>query len=345
MMTFAKLKMIFVLAASGALPLVLLAQTNPSRQPLARIGDQAIYEEDLLPSIGAQLNQLKTQEYELKIKALKNVLNQRLLENEAKSKGLSADVFLEQAVDRRLPAPGAGEVEAYYLAQKDRLAQPFTEVKVQLEQALAQARLQQARQDFIDRLRQTYAVSILLSRPRVEVMPDSARLLGDPYAPITIVEFADFQCPYCRTAEQTLKQVLEKYRGQVRLSFRDLPLRQIHPQAQAAAEAARCAGDQGKFWEYHDLLLANQGALNPSTYADDARNAGLDVPRFQACLESGRFRPLIENDLQSGFAAGVSGTPAFYINGVMLSGAQPLSEFERIIESELANARSRNPER
>jgi protein-disulfide isomerase len=246
-------------------------------------------------------------------------------------------------VDRNLAAPSALEVEAYYLAQKDRLNnRPLSEIRPQIEQALIQAKRQQARQDYIEQLKQKASVSILLSRPKVAVTADRGRLRGDPNAPVTIVEFADFQCPYCEAAEATLKQVLAKYKGKVQFGFRDFPLRQIHPQAQSAAEASRCAGDQGKFWEYHDVLFANQGDLSQNVYAEHARKIGLDIVKFQACLDSGSSRPLIESDFQSGMAAGVTGTPAFYINGAMLSGAQPASEFESIINSELANAKTAN---
>jgi protein-disulfide isomerase len=138
---------------------------------------------------------------------------------------------------------------------------------------------------------------------------------------------------------------MDKYQGRVRLGFRDFPLRQIHPQAQHAAEAGRCAAEQGKFWEYHDLLYANQGKLDPNGLKEHARTALLDGERFDACMASGKFRPQIESDLQSGSGAGVAGTPGFFINGVYLSGAQPVSEFERIIEAEIADAKSRNSER
>jgi protein-disulfide isomerase len=131
----------------------------------------------------------------------------------------------------------------------------------------------------------------------------------------------------------------------VRLGFRDFPLRQIHPQAQPAAEAGRCAAEQGKFWEYHDLLYANQAKLDPNGLKEQARTAALDVERFDACLAGGKFRPQIESDLQSGTGAGITGTPGFFINGVPLTGAQPLSEFEKIIDSQLADAESKTPAR
>jgi protein-disulfide isomerase len=330
-----------IIIAIVAVAPALSAQTNPPREPVARFGDQVIYDEDLLPSIAGQLWQLKNQEYDLKTKALVNVVNQRLLEAAAKTTGLSIDTFLEQTVDRNVAPPSAAEVEAYYLAQKDRMNQPLIELKPRLEQALMQAKRQQARQDYFDQLRKSSSVTILLHRPKIEVTADPARTRGHSDAPVTIVEFGDFQCPFCREVQSTLKAVMDKYQGKVRLGFRDFPLRQIHPQAQSAAEAGRCAAEQGKFWEYHDLLYANQGKLDPNGLKEQARTAALDVDRFDACLIGGKFRPQIESDLQSGTGAGITGTPGFFINGVPLTGAQPLSEFEKIIDSQLAEGESK----
>jgi len=319
------------------------AQTNPPREPVARIGDQAIYDEDLLPSIAGQLFQIKNQEYEIKTKALETVLNQRVLEAAAKSKGLSTDAFLEQTVDRNVPPPSPGEIEAYYLAQKDRMNQPLAEIRPRLEMALTQAKRQQARQELIEQLRKNSGAAIYLRRPKIEIVADPARIRGSSNAPVTIVEFGDFQCPFCQAVQPTLKGIVDKYQGKVRLGFRDFPLRQIHPQAQQAAEAGRCAAEQGKFWEYHDLLYINQAKLDLNSLKEQARAAALDEEQFASCLASGKFKPQIENDLQSGAGAGVTGTPAFYINGIPLTGAQPASEFEKIIDSQLAETESKKP--
>jgi protein-disulfide isomerase len=343
MMRFIKWKIVIGFNACVALAPAVIAQAKLSPPAIARVGEQAIYDEDLLPSIGAQLLQLKNQEYELRIKALDGVVNQRLLEDRANRKGLSVEALLEQEVDRNVPRPTADEIEVYYLAQKDRLNQPIDEVRPQLEQSLTQARRQQARQNYISRLRQETSVSILLTRPRVEVAVDLSRLRGSLDAPVTIVEFADFQCPYCQEVQQTVSRVLDKYKGKVRLGFRDFPLRQIHPQAELAAEASRCAGEQGNFWDYHDRLYANQARLDPDVLKEHSHAIGLDVQRFGDCLASGKFVPAIEGDLQEGAKYGVSATPTFYINGVVLVGNQPVSAFEKIIESELAGIESKKP--
>jgi protein-disulfide isomerase len=171
---------------------------------------------------------------------------------------------------------------------------------------------------------------------RVEVGYDPSRVRGDPQAPVTIVEFSDFQCPFCQKAYPVVKELLSRYEGRIKLAFRDFPLQQVHSQAEMAAEASRCALEQGKFWEYHDLLFSNHGKLDQEQLMENARTLKLDENSFSSCLSGGKFQSDIEKDLEAGTRLGVDGTPAFFINGVLLSGAQPLSVFVKRIEAELA---------
>jgi protein-disulfide isomerase len=181
-------------------------------------------------------------------------------------------------------------------------------------------------------------VVIVLHAPRVEVGADPARVRGNANAPVMIVEFADFSCPYCKKAEASLKEVLAKYPGKVSLSFRDYPLRDIHPQAELAAEAARCAGEQGRFWEYHDLLYGGSDQHDRDNLVVNARVLQLDEKRFDTCLDSGKYKPEIDKDLQDGARAGVTGTPGFFIDGIFLDGAQPPAAFDKIIDEKLSKA-------
>jgi len=213
-------------------------------------------------------------------------------------------------------------------------------VKDQFRANLNEVRIQKARRAYADSLRATIEVATLLRPPSVNVSYDRARVNGDPNAPVTIVEFSDFQCPFCKKSETVLKDLLAKYSGRVKLAYLDFPLREIHSQAEQAAEAARCAGEQGKFWEYHDSLFADQSKLDEASLIERAHNVKLDEKAFQSCLTSGKFKAGIEADLQEGAKAGVSGTPAYFINGVFLSGAQPAAEFEKVIDNELAVRRS-----
>ena len=310
--------------------------SKPERQPLAAVAGQPIYEEDLLPLIGNQLQQLQSQEFELKSRALDILISQRVLQMEADKKGTTLEKLVAEQVDSKVPEPTEGEVEAFYLAQRDHLSRPYEEVKDQLRDGLKQTKLQQARQNYAKSMRLSADVAIVFSPARTEVGFDPARVRGDASAPVTIVEFADFQCPYCLKSYPVMKELLAKYKGRVKMAFRDFPLRGGHPQAQLAAEAARCAGEQGKFWEYHDALFSNPEKLDEQALKERARNLELNQESFESCLSSGRFRPAIEEDVRAGTAARVVGTPTFYVNGIQMAGAQPLTAFEKTIEDELS---------
>jgi protein-disulfide isomerase len=278
--------------------------------------------------------QLKNQEYEIKSRALENLVRLRLIENEARKLGIPAEKLLDREADSKVADPTDAEVEAYFLGQ-NRPGVRLQDVKEQHRASLRRMRIQKARQAYADSLREKGEVAIHLRPPSVQVAHDPARVRGDVNAPVTIIEFSDFQCPFCKTAQPTLNSILAKYKGRVKLAFLDFPLQEIHPQAESAAEAARCAGEQGKFWEFHDALFSDQAKLKPSDLAAHARALGLDEKAFQTCLASGKYKEKIEADIQEGVRAGVGGTPAFFINGVFLNGAQPQAEFEKIIDSQL----------
>ncbi|MBI4360631.1 DsbA family protein [Candidatus Micrarchaeota archaeon] len=180
-----------------------------------------------------------------------------------------------------------------------------------------------------------------------DLIQDFAGAEGDENAPVTIVEFSDYQCPFCRSFfESSLPQIREQYvnTGKVRIVFKDFPL-SFHPDAPKAAEAARCAGDQGKYFDMHDAIYQGQGpanlgtvTINESVYATYAKQLGLNEAQFQTCLDSGKFTQAVQGDFAQGVAAGVSGTPSFYVNNQLLVGAQPFSVFKQAIDAELSNA-------
>jgi protein-disulfide isomerase len=170
-----------------------------------------------------------------------------------------------------------------------------------------------------------------------DVDDDPAR--GPEDAPVLIIEFSDFECPFCgRFYTETLPLIMENYGDQIRFVYRDFPLTQIHASAQKAAEAAQCAFDQDSFWEYHDLLFENQGALDDASLKGYADQLGLDGEEFADCLDSGRYAQEVQGDYRDGLAAGVEGTPTFFINGQRVRGAQPWQVFQATIEAALAQA-------
>ncbi|HYM11701.1 MAG TPA: thioredoxin domain-containing protein [Bryobacterales bacterium] len=348
MMKTELLRLLPRLTLSLVLPLACLAQSPSAAtpdDPIAEVAGQPIYEKDLTAAMASQMMRLRDQEYQIKSRALDEVIREKVLEAEAKKRGLSTEELLKQEVDSKIGEPTDAVLEGYYLAQKDRINRPFDEVKAQIRAAFMQARVQQARQEYEDSLRKKAEVAVYLRPPKINVTYDAARVKGDPKAPITIVEFSDFQCPFCKRADDTLKEVLTKYSGKVKLAYRDFPLSQIHPNAQNAAEASRCAGAQGKFWEYHDALFADQSKLDKASLTDRAKKLSLDEKSFQSCLDTGKFKAQVDADEQDGEKAGVNGTPGFFINGTFLSGAQPVSEFEKVIDTELAAAGPRRASR
>jgi len=322
-----------------ALPKGSFGQVAPqasSSAPVATVAGQPISEEELLETLGSQqVMQLRTQEYEAKSKALNSLIRLKLVQAEAKKRGISPEKLIQQEVEAKVADPTDSEVEAYFWGL-NRAGASFEDVKEQYRASLKQMKLQRGRQVYADSLRAKMDVAVLLQPPSVTVAYDPARVKGDPKAPVTIVEFSDFQCPYCKKSESTLHELLAKYNGRVKLAYLDFPLREIHPQAQSAAEAARCAGEQGKFWEYHDALYADQSKLDSAELLAQARTLHLDVKSFQLCLDSGKFKSKIDADLAQGSKVGVAGTPGFFVNGVFLSGARPEADFEKIIDSQLA---------
>jgi len=270
---------------------------------------------------------------------LDGLIEQKMLEAAAKKKGLTTDKLLDQEVNSKVPDPSDAELEGYYVGL-GRVTAPFAEVKNRLRDSYKQAKIQRLRDDYMKTLRADSKVVVLLSAPRVEVAYDPARMRGNPKAPVMIVEFSDYQCPYCHQVEPTVKEVMAKYGDKVSLSYRDFPLTAIHSQAMISAEASRCALEQGKFWEYHDQLFT-ASKLEKDDLIEYARNLKLDEKQFGSCLSSEKYKADIEKDEQEGRKAGVNGTPGFFINGVALSGSQPRDAFTRVIDDELA--RKSNP--
>jgi protein-disulfide isomerase len=215
--------------------------------------------------------------------------------------------------------------------------QPKEQVAGQIKTFLQQQRTQEARETFITSLRQKHKVRILLEPPREKVEIAGAPTKGPENAPVTIIEWSDFQCPYCSKVAPTLHEVMAKYPNKVRFAFRQFPL-SFHPYAQKAAEASLCAHEQGKFWEMHDAMFGNQQELGVDKLKEKAAGMGMKADQFNQCLDSGKYAAKIAADMADGQKVGVSGTPATFINGRMVSGAASVQDFAAIIDDEIARS-------
>ena len=323
------------LAACSATGQKQSAATADADGPLAVVNGAPITEAEL--GIQGELIQLQQQAYQVRMGALEEAINEKLIAAEAEKRGVTAEELVETEIAAKIEDPTDLEIEAFYEQQKARIQAPLEQVRPQVAMVLRQIRERGAREEFVSGLRESYDVQIHLDPPRLPVDLSEAPILGPEDAPITIVEFSDFQCPFCRRVQPTLTQLKEKYGDKIRWSFKDLPLKSIHPQAQKAAEAARCAGDQGKFWEYRAAMF-DANAINSGLFDATAEELALDNETFQACLSSDKYAAQVDADLEEASGMGLTGTPAFLINGVLLSGALPYEEFEKVIERELDRA-------
>lgn len=305
--------------------------------PIATVEGEPIYKQDLDGATAAQMLKIHQEEYKIESQALDSLVRTKLVEDEAKKQGISVEQLYQKEVDSKVPEPTEAEVKGYYFAVKNQVNGPFEKVEPQLAKVVKALEVQQAREQYADSLRTGRNVSILLQPPAIKLGPDDpARVEGSPAAPVTIVEFGDFQCPFCGRVEPTLADLLKKYEGRVKLAFRDFPLAAIHVHAEEAAEAARCAEAQGKFWPMHDAMYSEQSKLRGPDLIETAGRLGMDRASFAACLKSGKYKAAIQQDVAAGTKAGVTGTPTFFINGRFLEGSVPSAQFEKIIDADLA---------
>jgi protein-disulfide isomerase len=327
-----------------ATPDALLAQTPVQGKLLAEVNGQPISQEEIDKAIAGQLGKLQEQIYNLRRQRLEAVIRDRLLAQEGAKRGISMQKLLDAEVTSKVGLVTEEEIERFYQANKARFKADVDEAATrdQIRSQLQGQKITAQREAFLQSLRRDGKVAINLEPPpvvRIEVPINGAPVRGTANAPVTIVEFSDFHCPFCKRVLPTLKEVEAKYGDKVKLVFRDYPIDQLHPAARKAHEAARCAHEQGKFWAYHDVLFDKA----PRASADDlktyAREVGLDLVKFDRCVASAKHKEVVQKDLEEGARLGVSGTPAFFINGELLSGAQPLESFVRVVERELARLR------
>jgi len=319
------------------------ADGSGDRQVLATIDGEPIELADLDELIGDQLSQMdmqhRTQRQQLIEAALDRVIRDRLLEAEAAERGIG--------VDELVAAEGAGEVtdeeiSAWYARNQAALGgRALEELSPRIREFLEENQRQMGLNEFAARLEQEREVVILLDPLRVDLSNEGAPSLGPEDAPVTLVEFSDFECPYCGVFFRTLKRLEEDYGDQLRVVYRQYPL-DTHPNAFKAAEASLCAHEQGRFWELHDLMFTEQDQLDVASLKEKAERLGLDREAFDSCLDSGRYAEQILADMREGDRLGVEGTPAVYVNGIPLQGgAVPYQAAVEVIDDELSRAGTR----
>lgn len=312
--------------------------------PVAKIGNTTITLKELDASAKSEIDQLQraVQERKAQIRehALDALITEKLVASKAKSLGKTPEAYMKEQVEDKVTAPTETEISATYEQAKSRNANlpPMASLKDQIVSFLKQQKAQAAQDAFNKTLRAEAKVQVLLKAPHAAPVQVEAKgeMRGPADAKVTIVAFSDYQCPFCSRGEESIAEVMKAYPSEVKLYFRDYPL-PMHTDAPKAAEAAHCAKDQGKYWEMHDKLFANQKALKVEDLKTYAKEVGVsDAAKFAKCLDSGEKKHIVDESMEAGRKLNVNGTPAFFVNGILLSGAQPFEKFKQVIDEQLA---------
>lgn len=315
------------------------AASGDSSPVLATVGKAKITQAEVDAKAKSQLAAVQTQIYQIRKQTLDQMINDYLIQQAAKAAGLSEQAYVKKEVNDKVKPPSEAEIQAFYKQNQSRIRQPLDKIRAPLVSFMERQQLQAAQNQLLADLRGKAKINVMMQVPRVQVATaNSAGVLGPSHAPVTVVEFSDFQCPFCRRAEDSIKEVLQKYPSQVHFVYMDFPL-SIHQHAMQAAVAGRCAADQGKFWPMHDAMFADQNKLDPAGLKATAAKLKLDTKSFDECLDKGQHTAEIHQSEAEGNSLGVDGTPTFFINGILMSGAQPASAIEETINGELARGK------
>lgn len=277
--------------------------------------------------------------YDMQMQALGNLVANRLLEAAASKDEQSVDEYVNAKIAHKIGVPTSKDVSTYYDNQKDKINKPLKEVRTQIVELLTREKARAHLAELVATLRLESDLEIHIGPPRIPIDLEGARSRGPAEAPVTVVEYSDFQCPFCRRVQPVLAELSEKYGDDVRWVFKDLPLQEIHPEAMRAAQAARCAGEQGKFWEYRAKLF-EQELFTDAVYTDLAKEVRIKADPLMECLDSGKYEEPVVAEAREAAAFGVDGTPAIFVNGILSSGARPLEFYDNLIQRELEAARA-----
>jgi protein-disulfide isomerase len=277
--------------------------------------------------------------YESRRSVIDEMVIRTLIDAEAAARGIDGPTLARQEIGAKITPPTDSEIADWYRVNPQRVqGATLDQVRDAINELLLQERTYRAEQAYVDTLKAKIPVTVTLEPPREEIADAGRPARGPEDAPIEIIEFSDFQCPYCLQAKTTVDRVLAAYGDRIRFVYRHYPLPNP-PDAVPAARASMCAAEQDRFWPFYDHLFANQDQLSADALKQHAVTLGLEAAAFNTCFESDKYRDEIQADMAAAEEAGVTGTPAFFINGRPLGGAQPYEAFERIIEDELSRNR------
>lgn len=304
----------------------------------AKVGDIEVTNTELEDGIESEIFEAESKVFEIKFNKLKSILMQRFMDKDPRKKGLSNDEFLDKYIVSGVII-SEKEVDAFIKDQNIPAEHINPQVREKIKNYLGMERKKEAVDKWIAEQTKKTPVEVYIAKPRRPTFPvevGNAPFMGAKDAKVTIVEFSDFQCPFCAKGADILKQIKKKYGNKVRVAFKQFPL-PFHNNAEAAANASLCANEQGMdyFWKMHDEMFANQDALDTEGLKKTAKKIGLKGEAFEKCLSENKYAAQVKADMEEGKKLKVKSTPTFFINGQLINGAQPMEVFAEIIDEEM----------
>lgn len=279
---------------------------------------------------------IKKQRHLILSETMKNLAAEKLLGLEAAARGISVDELIELEITPRIKPLTEEELDKLYEINKTRQQGTREEIIDRIHVYVLGQRKTEARKNYMEQLSVKYGVEYFMPPVRFDIATAGHPSFGPEDAVVTIVEFSDFECPHCSKAPAELHMVYQEFPDKVRIVFRQYPLWMIHPNSPKAAEASLCAAKQGKFWEMHNLLFSGQDSLDNEGLKEKASQLGLDREAFDACLDSGSCSAAVDLDLEEGSKAGISATPAIFVNGRPVETRITYDNLREIVMEELA---------
>ena len=325
-------------ASNGPVKKVLV-QASGTPSVVAKVKGLKITKAELEKGIESDLFEARMKVYEIQREKLKGLIIEKLMEGDPKKKGLSNDQYLEKYILKGKGNPTEDDIKAFIKERNIPATQVNDHTKDRIRKFLGHLKKKELIDEWLESNQKSGLISILLPKPKRPVFKlqvGKAPFQGDKNAKVTLVEFSDFQCPFCAKGATLIKDIKKKYGDKVKVVFKNFPL-PFHKHAQVAAEASLCANEQGQnlFWKLHDHMFENQNLLKKAELIDSSGKLGLKKEPFQKCLEARRYTAQVKADMEEGKAVGVRSTPTFFVNGKMVTGAQPIKVFTDLIDEDL----------
>ncbi len=301
---------------------------------IAEYNGKSVRSSEVFTQVKTRLFELEEEVYRTKEQAIREFVEQRLLDDEAKKANLKIEELLDKQAGGAVAEVADKDIEAFLASKGLSLKDPRIK-KDDVREYLKYRQKFEKRQGYVEKLRESAKLKILIKEPespKLTVSTDGHPSWGNAKAPVTVVEFSDFQCPFCSRAVPVIDRIKKEFGPEkVRIVFRDMPLPN-HNRALPASLAARCANEQGKFWEMHNALFENQQKLEDKDLKEYAKTVGLDLPKFNDCFDNKKYVADLEKSRSEAEKVGITATPSFLINGVLLQGAQPFEKFKEKID-------------